>query len=511
MIENPPARLRGNGFIIGWPVEQVFDKNGVFVGFVMPLAFPESIQLTELTTPPLRKTLGEEWINRYEWRDDKEHLVSRLKLIYNIAAPVFHMHFTGKYVLKDFKPENVLITYQGKVTIVDIDSIQISDGDKLLFPGTASTPNYIPPEFYNKGVGKTLDSIVDKSWDQFAMGVVFYQILMGIHPFVVTPKNLRADGSNDLYHNIASGLFPFGEYRKKIEITPPPHNRFKELPKELQNLFVRALSDDYENRSGADEWGINVRAIIDIGIGIPDGVNDGDNMNWQELYEETQKLLSDLQTENDKLKLDLEAVNKNFKRKSRSNNIKSIIMWTFFVVMAIIFYALYSSALDHESSLKYLISEKEAIVSDKMKDIEEVKRELSDLESSIIEVAPFVITRVEIANVYNGGRIETDFGRTIYSSRTMFLKPKIFYRAFVDLKDKKLSYKLFRPNGELSSSSISPSGYTFTKSYDLLKGNNELKLTGWGTENEGNWESGDYRLEIWYDSKCVFLKQFHIY
>ncbi len=280
MIENPPARLRGNGFIIGWPVEQVFDKNGVFVGFVMPLAFPESIQLTELTTPPLRKTLGEEWINRYEWRDDKEHLVSRLKLIYNIAAPVFHMHSTGKYVLKDFKPENVLITYQGKVTIVDIDSIQISDGDKLLFPGTASTPNYIPPEFYNKGVGKTLDSIVDKSWDQFAMGVVFYQILMGIHPFVVTPKNLRADGSNDLYHNIASGLFPFGEYRKKIEITPPPHNRFKELPKELQNLFVRALSDDYESRTCAKEWGKCVRDILltKNEIGLVNG-NDLDGKN----------------------------------------------------------------------------------------------------------------------------------------------------------------------------------------------------------------------------------------
>ena len=87
--------------------------------------------------------------------------------------------------MRDFKPQNVLVTSDGKVTIVDMDSVQISVGNKLLYRATAHTPDYVPPEFYNLGVGKKEYHIISQSWDMFAVGVVFYSELISCRSSVV--------------------------------------------------------------------------------------------------------------------------------------------------------------------------------------------------------------------------------------------------------------------------------------------------------------------------------------
>ena len=43
---------------------------------------------------------------------------------------------------------------------------------------------------------------------------------------------------------------------------------------------------------------------------------------------------------------------------------------------------------------------------------------------------------------------------------------------------------------------------------------NEIKyyeLNGWGSKEHGNWQSGEYRIEIWYNNKKIAQKQFKIY
>lgn len=178
-----------------------------------------------------------------------------MKLINNIAIPVHILHSTGKYVLKDFKPQNVLITSDGLITMVDMDSIQIAEGNKILFPGTAATPDYMPPEFYQKGIGRTVDDVITPSWDTFALGVVFYQLLFGIHPYAATPRNLQEDSTNDISHNIATGLFPFGVNGDMVKVRPVLHNNFMQLPDEFQKLFIRTFSDNLKQRPTAEEWG----------------------------------------------------------------------------------------------------------------------------------------------------------------------------------------------------------------------------------------------------------------
>lgn len=269
MVSNPPAKVKGPGFMIGWPLDYVTDAGGKFMGFIMPLAFPDSEQLIKLTAPKLSKKLGPEWYNRYDRANGVAALISRLKLINNISIPIHLLHSTGKYVLRDFKPENVLITHKGYVTLVDMDSVQISDQGKLLFPGTAATPNYMPPEYYTSNVGKTANYLLDKSWDYFALGVVFYQILLGLHPYVVTPYVQKDANANEIFQNIAANLFPFGPNSGKVRSYPDLHKKFNVLPENAKNLFIRAFSSIASNRPSAEEWGKCMHALVAAAPAVP--------------------------------------------------------------------------------------------------------------------------------------------------------------------------------------------------------------------------------------------------
>ncbi len=289
MVKNPPKQIRGEGFLLGWPLDWITDETGKFLGFAMPLGFPKSKELVVLTATIISKKLGEEWHRRYERSLGKKALLSRMKLFNNIAIPVHILHSTGKYVLKDFKPQNVLITSDGRITMVDMDSIQIAEGNKILYPGTAATPDYVPPEFYLKGIGRSVDDVITPSWDTFALGVVFYQLLFGIHPYAATPRNLQEDSTNDISHNIATGLFPFGVNGDMVKVRPVLHNNFMQLPDEFQGLFIRTFSYDMNHRPSAEEWGKYVYQEIlkaneendgDDGDDISeDGENDEDNGN----------------------------------------------------------------------------------------------------------------------------------------------------------------------------------------------------------------------------------------
>jgi DNA-binding helix-hairpin-helix protein with protein kinase domain len=260
MVDNPPQHVENNGFKIGWPLDIIL-QNKQFIGFMMPLAFPDSKKLVGLTTPALSKKLDYIW-QKYDRKHGKAALVARLKLMNNIAIPVHLLHQTGRYVLQDFKPDNVLITHTGQVTICDMDSIQITNGRNMLFRGTAATAGYAPPEFENTGAGKSPTVPLDKSWDNFAVSVVFYQLLFGLHPYAVTPKKQKDANSSEISTNISDDLFPFGNNMHKIQIVPPLHDKFKILPPQIQDLFKRSFSLNVTNRPSAEEWGRNIHEII---------------------------------------------------------------------------------------------------------------------------------------------------------------------------------------------------------------------------------------------------------
>lgn len=262
MVSNPPAQISGNGFMIGWPLAAIYNSSAKFIGFLMPIAPTESKQLVNLTAKNLSKKLAPIWHQKYDRALGKDSLIARLKLINNISIPIHLLHDTGKYVLKDLKPQNILVTHTGQITIVDMDSIQIMDGSRLLFPGTAATDQYMPPEFYTQKVGIDASKPLDKSWDLFALAVVYYQILFGLHPFVVTPWVIKDDSAMEISQNIAQGLFPFGANAHKVRSYPPLHNNFKLIPPQIQKLFVKALGEQPSLRPSAMSWGKAVHDIL---------------------------------------------------------------------------------------------------------------------------------------------------------------------------------------------------------------------------------------------------------
>lgn len=273
MVTHPPQIIRDTSFRICWPIALAYNTKKEFVGYMMPLAFPKGHDLTILSVYR-NKPLSQlkrfkdkvEWHNKYEL-DTSEGIVNRVKMLCNIAIALHTIHSTGRYVLVDLKPENIDATGAGKVSIMDTDSIQISENGKILYPATAFTPEYFAPE--GKEL-KRLNRPFTLQCDYFAAAVCFYQILTGTHPYSGTVLKSPYDNCTEIADCISNGLFAFGEKQKYIDL-PSAFNlqqNFYNLPSTVQGLFKRAFGSQASKRPTMEEWGRTFHEIIRGGIKV---------------------------------------------------------------------------------------------------------------------------------------------------------------------------------------------------------------------------------------------------
>lgn len=126
----------------------------------------------------------------------------------------------------------------------------------------------------------------------------------------------------------------------------------------------------------------------------------------------------------------------------KSGNTKWWVIITLLIISTAIGFVLYISAFNdieyykdqyynERTSSGNQISKLESQINSKDNEIRNVKAKLSNLKSEIASISPFVIYKVEIGNSYKGGDLKTDYGNTIYSSHTMYLKPKIIIKALL--------------------------------------------------------------------------------
>lgn len=248
---------------VTWPQDVVYDQNG-FVGYVMP------------------RLWGNQNLNKvYAIQNNDLNLRHRMLIAYNLCAAIDTVHSLNQ-VCGDLNPQNICVNlnlqsqYALRVTLVDTDSYHITD-DNNTYRCEVGLANYLAPEIQQKLVnGQDLKSMslpsFTKETDLFALAVhVFALVMNGCHPFacakqtnngyentmgVMNDKDSESVVLPQPIDNIKDGFFPF--HQKKDGVTYPLYAPdFGLLPKEMQELFIRAFEDGYQNpkeRPTTTEW-----------------------------------------------------------------------------------------------------------------------------------------------------------------------------------------------------------------------------------------------------------------
>ncbi|MCP4437827.1 MAG: hypothetical protein GY810_02700 [Aureispira sp.] len=238
---------------IVWITDGLY-KNGRFVGFIMPFVKGEKLEVLCLSKLP-RKLSGE-W-RRFDRKNPRSWEL-RLRICFNLATAIYQIHSADRYVLVDLKPDNVVVQPNGLISIVDTDSVEVIENGRAIFPAPVATPEYTPPEFY-KNTHRTVNSTVGESWDRFGLAVIFYKLILGIHPF--TASSLPPyEQLVSLHNKIEHGLFVFAPDKKKFiqQPIPAPHKVFHgKLNPELRELFIGCFVEGNNTpalRPTAGDW-----------------------------------------------------------------------------------------------------------------------------------------------------------------------------------------------------------------------------------------------------------------
>jgi serine/threonine-protein kinase len=115
------------------------------------------------------------------------------QIVIDMAVGLEHVHDSG-FMHLDFKPENVLVTRNGSVRLVDFDLAQpIPEAPARILGKNSGTPAYMAPE-------QLMRQPLDQRADIFAYGVTAYELLTYAKPFPgETPDEiLRKELSDEL-------------------------------------------------------------------------------------------------------------------------------------------------------------------------------------------------------------------------------------------------------------------------------------------------------------------------
>lgn len=151
-------------------------------------------------------------------------------------------------------------------------------------------------------------------------------------------------------------------------------------------------------------------------------------------------------------------------------------------------------------------------------DVSSLKREINDRDNTIREtnsfidrlsstmVCPFSISEIEVKNG------EDEYGETIYSSNTTYIYSRMTASSLVG-GSYDIYVKFFSPNGlSTGMNQDVPTGFSYKSTVTLQKnGTTTIYVSGWGNSTKGNWKSGAYRIEYWYNDVKLGTKYFTIY
>ncbi len=241
MLANPPIdHTRATGHVsIAWPSDVLDDvDSGRIAGMVMPRVRRMRMMI-EMLNPKRRRATVPGFDYRYL------HRAAR-----NVVAAVGGLHARG-YVVGDLNESNILLSDTALATLVDLDSIQVRDGDRLFRCGVGKL-EYTAPELQGKAFADVNRSI---DQDHFALGILVFQLLMeGTHPFAGVSTS---ESTEPLEQRIAAGHWAYQRssqppYRPRA-LAPP----IDLLHPRLRDLFAQCFDDGHrapDRRPRASQW-----------------------------------------------------------------------------------------------------------------------------------------------------------------------------------------------------------------------------------------------------------------
>lgn len=145
------------------------------------------------------------------------------QILIDMAAALEHMHENG-FMHLDFKPENVLVTRNGSVRLVDFDLAQpIPEKPKKFSRKNPGTPAYMAPE-------QLMGEPISHRVDIFSYGAAAYELLTNHKPF--------------------PGDTPGEILRKQLDRSEfvGPRQLNPDLPATLEKVVLRCLEQEPERR-----------------------------------------------------------------------------------------------------------------------------------------------------------------------------------------------------------------------------------------------------------------------
>ncbi len=132
-------------------------------------------------------------------------------------------------------------------------------------------------------------------------------------------------------------------------------------------------------------------------------------------------------------------------------------------------------------------------------------------KGKIRKLIPIIVNDIEIANyTKDRKRIISNYGEPIYSEKTRWIWFRMNYDGMTS-GYKQLHYRIYDQNGNLKKKYSSPENYTSSSNVYIYEDNNTALLFSWGTDSNGSWRRGKYRIEVWYNDMCLKAKYFTIY
>ncbi|RXK87295.1 protein kinase domain-containing protein [Filimonas effusa] len=227
-----------------WPIDIVSDSGGSVCGFVMR-KLTGYVPMHMLFSPLDRKKLF----------PDKGYNFL-VHVARNLAMAFTQLHAKG-IVIGDVNEGNLLVNERGMVGMIDCDSFQMKEGERLYYC-EVGVPRYTAPELYDTGSFAT--TVRTESSDSFAMAILIFQLLMlGRHPFA--GKNLSSEDISE-EKAIRSYMFAYSLKRDVGNYLAPPPDTLPVTM--LGEVLVSYFHQSFESRDrvAVKQWAAALEQLL---------------------------------------------------------------------------------------------------------------------------------------------------------------------------------------------------------------------------------------------------------